>query len=63
VQNLPTGAIEAAFLVSDTGEITRWILSFGSDCKVLAPEKLREEIAAEAHNVLDLYRTKSAYPT
>jgi len=42
--------------VSDLGDITRWVLAFGSDCKVLAPKELREAIAAEAHKTIQLYK-------
>lgn len=52
---LPAGDIEVAFTVSHTGDIKRWILGFGSDCKVVAPASLRRELAEEARLLLDLY--------
>jgi proteasome accessory factor B len=50
------GELEMKFKVSDLGDITRWVLAFGSDCKVLAPKELREAIAAEAHKTIQLYK-------
>jgi predicted DNA-binding transcriptional regulator YafY len=55
VKNLPGGGIEASFKVSHTGDIKRWILSFGSDCRVVEPKELRQEIEAEARKVQALY--------
>ncbi len=62
VTTLPTGEIEVDFRVSDTGDITRWILSFGSDCEVLAPAKLRQEITAEAALMIERYQTQPSRP-
>ena len=45
--NLPGGAVEVTFALSDLKDITRWILGFGSDCEVLEPAELRATIAAE----------------
>ena len=45
--NLPGGAVEVTFALSDLNDITRWILGFGSDCEVLEPAELRATIAAE----------------
>jgi predicted DNA-binding transcriptional regulator YafY len=46
------GGVEAVFEVGDLGEFKRFVLSFGSDCEVLAPANFREEIQAEARAVL-----------
>jgi proteasome accessory factor B len=45
--NLPGGAVEVTFALSDLNDITRWILGFGSDVEVIEPAELRAIIAAE----------------
>ena len=49
------GGVKMEFKVSDLGDITRWILAFGSDCEVLSPPELRDAIAAEAKKSMSLY--------
>ncbi|HEV8722178.1 MAG TPA: WYL domain-containing protein [Candidatus Binatia bacterium] len=39
--------------VADTDELVRWILSFGSQVKVISPESLRMRVCDEAQRVLD----------
>ena len=45
--NLPGGAVEVTFALSDLNDVTRWILGFGSDVEVVEPAELRATIAAE----------------
>jgi predicted DNA-binding transcriptional regulator YafY len=45
--NLPGGAVEVTFALSDLNDVTRWILGFGSDVEVIEPAELRATIAAE----------------
>jgi len=49
--NLPGGYVQVEFALSDYGDVTRFILSFGSDCEVLEPEDLRAQIAAEVQKM------------
>lgn len=42
------GSIELSMLLGSLIEVRRWILSWGSECEVLAPLELRKEIAHEA---------------
>ena len=49
---LPDGSAEAVFEVGDFGEFKRFVLSFGSDCEVIAPADFRMEIQEEARRVL-----------
>ena len=46
------GSVEVSFLLSDFGDLERWILSFGSDCVVLEPAELRERVREEARKML-----------
>ena len=55
VTRLSAGEIEVAFKVSHVGDITRFILAFGSDCEVLEPAALRKEVAEEAARMSALY--------
>lgn len=62
VTNVGEGKVEVEFMLSHTGDITRWILGFGSDIEVLAPKALRQEIAKEANRMLDQYRHPPSSP-
>lgn len=47
----PDGSVEVTFTLSDLGDLTRWVLSFGADCEVLSPKSLRETIAQEGQRM------------
>lgn len=51
----PGGSVVMEFTVSDLGDITRWIMSFGADCEVLSPPSLRDVLATEAGRLTVLY--------
>ncbi len=57
INKLPDGSLEITFQVAGLDEIKRWILSFGLECRVLAPEKLKEMVRK------DLSRNLAQYPT
>jgi len=59
------GSLAAEFDLSTTEEIKRWILSFGKNAAVLAPECLRREMNDELRSTLLQYRPgpKPAKPT
>lgn len=44
--------------VSRCPELVSFLLGFGSDCEVLEPPKLREEIATAAARLADVYRSR-----
>ena len=46
VTELPDGSLEWSGTVAGTIEIRLWILSWGSDVEVMAPEALRNDVAA-----------------
>ena len=50
------GSLIAEFQLTDTQEIKRWIMSFGPNAKVLAPEALVEEIANDLKEMTNMYR-------
>jgi len=42
-------------------EVRRWVMSYGSHCKVLEPESLRKEIEEEIKRLSELYREGTTY--
>ena len=55
ITRLPNGSLEIAFQVAGLDEIKRWILSFGPECQVLEPEKLRKLVQQDLHRNLAQY--------
>jgi len=51
LRDLPDGRLEMTLQVADTLEVRRWILGYGVDAEVLAPENLREVLRAEAETL------------
>jgi predicted DNA-binding transcriptional regulator YafY len=41
--------------VPDTGQLLRWVLGCGANAEVLAPEKTREVVSAQAVKMTGLY--------
>lgn len=54
-KRLKGGALEAIFEIADREEFKRLLLAFGSDCEVVEPRSLREEIRVEAQRMLKLH--------
>jgi predicted DNA-binding transcriptional regulator YafY len=50
------GSIVINIKTSGWFDLKRWVLSFGKDAEVLAPEVLRKEITLEVQQLLDKYR-------
>jgi proteasome accessory factor B len=50
------GSVELTLFTGGPYDIKRWILSFGSDIEVLAPDWLREQIAQELQRSLEKYQ-------
>jgi predicted DNA-binding transcriptional regulator YafY len=48
LRQLPDGRVEMTLSVADTLEVRRWILGFGMEAEVVAPEALREALRKEA---------------
>jgi predicted DNA-binding transcriptional regulator YafY len=41
--------------VGGMSEMKRWVMAYGSQAQVLAPQSLREDVAAEARSVARMY--------
>src|SRR5204862_3483077 len=48
LRDLPDGRVEVTLQVADTLEVRRWILGYGVQAEVVAPEGLREALRADA---------------
>ena len=57
-EELADGSILFTVCVQGTREITRWILGYGGDVEVLAPESLREAVAAAGRRMAAMYSPK-----
>lgn len=57
---LSDGGVEMRLLVAAPIEVRPWILGWGSACQVLAPEQLRQEMAAEASEMATMYNSAAA---
>ena len=49
--------------VAGLGEVKRWVMQFGDEAEVLAPQRLRQEVAARLDQALSLYRARRAPST
>jgi predicted DNA-binding transcriptional regulator YafY len=49
---LKDGRLRMALKVADTDELVGWILSFGSQVRVIQPESLRSKVSNEAKRIL-----------
>ncbi len=49
----PDGGVELRVKLSSLLEVTRWVLSWGGDCRVAAPQELAEAVHAAARKLLD----------
>lgn len=56
------GRVLAEFDLDDLREIKAWILSFGPNAQVLAPNSLRREICADLGTALEMYQTQPIGP-
>jgi predicted DNA-binding transcriptional regulator YafY len=60
VQEALDGGLVLQLRVAETSEIRRWVLQFGREAEVLAPESLRQAVAAELGAALAAYGPRSA---
>ena len=50
------GRLRMTLKVADTDELVGWILSFGSQVKVISPESLQTKVRGEARRIVGLER-------
>ncbi len=55
VQEQLDGGLVLHLKVAETSEIRRWVLQFGSEAEVLAPQSLRDVVAKELAAALGAY--------
>lgn len=53
LRDLPGGEVEARFRLSGLAEVERWILSWGGNCRVVAPPELAESVRRAARKILE----------
>jgi predicted DNA-binding transcriptional regulator YafY len=53
LRDLPDGRVEMTLNVADTLEVRRWLLGYGVEAEVVAPEDLRERLRVEAEALAD----------
>ena len=58
LRDLPDGRVEMTLSVADTLEVRRWILGYGVQAEVVAPEGLREALRVEAEQVAAMLQTQ-----
>jgi proteasome accessory factor B len=58
---LSDGGCELRMIVGGIREIRSWVLSWGAEVEVLAPEELRAEVAAHAERLAAMYRKQKSY--
>ena len=51
--------VTASFLLDDTVEFKRWILSFGRHARILTPKSLADDICDEAHQITANYKSNT----
>ncbi|MFP4104725.1 MAG: helix-turn-helix transcriptional regulator [Phycisphaerae bacterium] len=49
------GSIDFRVRVDGIGEISWWVLGYGSEVEVLAPQQLRDRVASTARKMLEIY--------
>ena len=59
IERRPDGSIDLTLCVGNLWEIKRWLIGWGADARVLAPENLRKEIREECSRLLQGSRVKS----
>jgi predicted DNA-binding transcriptional regulator YafY len=58
VDELADGGLILRFRTGGLAEVRRWVMGYGSHAEVLAPESLREEVAAESRSVVAFYEAR-----
>lgn len=59
IQEQKGGGLVLKFQTSGLGEVKRWVLQYGGNAEVIAPENLREECKKEIKSMTKLYSEKA----
>ncbi|MGB9880990.1 MAG: helix-turn-helix transcriptional regulator [Anaerolineae bacterium] len=54
-EDLPDGSLRMTLTIGGLGELTRWVMSFGSHAKIVEPEDLRDAVRTEFSKALARY--------
>lgn len=60
VEGLLDGGCGLRLRVAGLGEVRRWVMQFGAEAEVLAPQALARAVAAELQAALAVYRSRGA---
>lgn len=52
------GSVEIAYRVADVDELVRWVLGWGAQAEIVAPDRARESIAEVARQIHQKYRAQ-----
>ena len=56
IEQREDGSVYLKFSSNQRQQVSSWVMSFGTAVEVLAPESLRDEIRANAENILEKYK-------
>jgi predicted DNA-binding transcriptional regulator YafY len=59
VESRPDGSVLVRLRVGITDEMVHWILGYGPECRVLAPDTLRHRVRTMAEETVGLYREQA----
>jgi predicted DNA-binding transcriptional regulator YafY len=55
IERASDGSIEIEYRVTDVDELARWVLGWGAQAEIVAPESVRERIAGVAREIAEKY--------
>jgi predicted DNA-binding transcriptional regulator YafY len=62
LERQPDGTLIAEFQLTSFGEVKSWVLSFGSQAEILAPQSWKDEIAATIRAMNQIYSNATEPP-
>jgi len=62
IQERLDGGCVLRLRVAGLGEVKRWVMQFGAEAEVLAPKRLRKEVAADLDRARSLYQPRKGVP-
>lgn len=58
IEELPSGGLVLSFTTTAMKAVRRWVLQYGTQAEVLAPEELRLDVAEEGRSIAKLYERR-----